>query len=237
MESVFSNIKTVFFDLDNTLWWFEENSKVALRKTYLAFCRPSWACGYDDFADIYHKHNDDLWKRYSQGEIEVDFLKSERFRITLEEINGHCAEPLAKEMDSFYLDYLSSLRLLIPDAKYILEYLSKKGYELCILSNGFAGVQQRKLQNSGIARFFSHIVLSEDVGISKPQRGIFDAALQIVGRKPDEVVMIGDNAITDIQGAHLAGWSTIYFRYKDLPPIEGTADAEIKELSAIQALL
>ena len=237
MQKPFENTKVVFFDLDDTLWAFTENSRVALEKTYYAFNRPYWACDYATFSDIYHRHNTDLWERYSQGLVEVDFLKSERFRVTLEAVAGNAeCLPLAKEMDAYYLDNLSSLPLLVPDAKYILEYLKSRGYRIGILSNGFKGVQQRKLEHSGIERFIDYIVLSEDIGISKPQRGIFDAALQVCGCGADEVVMIGDNPVTDIKGALDAGWPAIYLNRKGDAPT-ASCGVTVNSLREIESLL
>ena len=60
----------------------------------------------------------------------MDFLKSERFRVTLEAVTGNAeCLPLAKEMDAYYLDYLSSLPLLVPDAKIYSGVPEKQGLQ------------------------------------------------------------------------------------------------------------
>ena len=98
----------------------------------------------------------------------------------------------------------------MPHARETLDYLSAK-YPLTLVSNGFTEVQFRKLRSSGIEHYFSHIVLSEFANALKPDKKIFDYALQLNGAKPDETVMIGDNYETDIIGAQNAGIDQIYF--------------------------
>ena len=81
-----SNIKTVFVDLDDTIWWFTENSKVALRHVYDRFGLAKYSPEYNHFRDIYAAKNHELWDLYHYGKIEKDFLVTERFRYTLEQI-------------------------------------------------------------------------------------------------------------------------------------------------------
>lgn len=274
---LFEHTKVVFFDLDDTLWHFTANSRVALETTFEAFCHRMdelcrdekgmlckdekgqlQTCSYETFSAVYHRHNEQLWHDYSQGVVSVDYLRSERFRATIEELtkgqedekekadgqeadegstHGAALLSLAKEMDTYYLDTLAALPRLITGARHLLDYLSAKGYALGILSNGFSGTQQKKLASSGISGYFQYIVLSEECGCQKPQRGIFDTALRRAGCEAREVVMIGDNPDTDIRGAHEAGWPTIYFDWKGLAAIACGADADVHTLAEIEDIL
>ena len=121
------NIKTVFVDLDDTIWWFTENSKLALRHVYDKFGLVEYSPEYERFHEIYAAKNNELWELYHYGKIEKDFLVTERYRYTLEQIGvkGDLVS-LAKAVDDEYLFYLSSLGTLIPGARELLEYLISK---------------------------------------------------------------------------------------------------------------
>lgn len=230
-------IVTVFVDIDDTLWWFTENSKLALRHTFDAFDISS-VCTYERFKEVYLKKNLELWELYHHGLIDKDFLVNERFRFTLKECGYKGdVEKMCHLLDEEYLRFLALQPTTIPGARQLLEYLVAKGYDVNTLSNGFQGTQQQKLISGGLSDLIHRNVLSDDCGITKPQRGIFDYALEQCGAEAATTVMIGDNPDADIKGAHDAGWRTIYFNIRDLDPIEGTADAVVTSLDEIQQIL
>ena len=74
-----TKIKTVFVDVDDTVWWFTENSKLSLRHVYDAFGLAAWQPSYERFRDIYLSKNAELWNLYHHGKIKKDFLVTERF--------------------------------------------------------------------------------------------------------------------------------------------------------------
>lgn len=227
-------ITHAFVDIDDTLWWFTENSKVAFRHTYDVMHVNEIEPSYERFHDLYLAKNSELWDLYHHGLIEKDFLVNERFRYVLQEVGytGDC-EALAHAIDEEYLNYLATLPQAVPGALELLKRLNAAGIEVDVLSNGFKGIQQRKLESAGLLQYIKHVVLSDDCGITKPLPGIFDYALQVTGAKAETSVMIGDNPEADIQGAHDAGWKTIYFNFKNKPAIDGTADYEVASLDEI----
>ena len=237
MNEKLKGIVTVFVDIDDTLWWFTENSKLALRHTFDAFDISS-VCTYERFKEVYLKKNLELWNLYHHGLIDKDFLVNERFRFTLKECGYKGdVEKMCHLLDEEYLRFLALQSTTIPGARQLLEYLVAKGYDVNTLSNGFQGTQQQKLISGGLSDLIHRNVLSDDCGITKPQRGIFDYALEQCGAEAATTVMIGDNPDADIKGAHDAGWRTIYFNIRDLDPIEGTADAVVTSLDEIQQIL
>lgn len=230
-------IVTVFVDIDDTLWWFTENSKLALRHTFDAFDISS-VCTYERFKEVYLKKNLELWNLYHHGLIDKDFLVNERFRFTLKECGYKGdVEKMCHLLDEEYLRFLALQSTTIPGARQLLEYLVARGYDVNTLSNGFQGTQQQKLISGGLSDLIHRNVLSDDCGITKPQRGIFDYALEQCGAEAATSVMIGDNPDADIKGAHDAGWRTIYFNIRGLDPIEDTADVVVTSLDEIQQIL
>ena len=80
-----------------------------------------------------------------------------------------------------------------------------------ILSNGFSELQAQKMQSSGIAHYFDGVVLSDDIGVNKPHRSIFEHALRIAGTTADRALMIGDNYEVDAKGAHGVGIDQVLY--------------------------
>lgn len=235
--SCWSNIRTVFVDIDDTVWWFTENSRVALRHVYDHFglCRLEPA--YDRFRDIYMAKNKELWLLYHHGRIDKQFLLSERFGYTLRRIGAGETEAgtLASAVDTEYLRFLALQPRLVPGARQLLTYLNGK-YAVHALSNGFKGVQEQKLRSAGISHLIDKVIISDNCGYTKPMRGIFDYALAQTGADARTTVMIGDNDDADIGGAAQAGWHTIYFDIKGTGP-SAQADATVTALEQIKALL
>lgn len=209
-------IKWIFFDLDDTLWDFAANSLEALREIYdsesqLRIPFPS----FDSFSEVYHRVNAALWRRYHRGEIRRETLMNGRFLATIEEAPVKAPTQLLTEefscrLSDAYLHALGQKSALVEGAADVLSRLSAD-FLIGILSNGFREVQYDKLFNSGLDRYVQRMVLSDEIGIQKPDRRIFDHALRAVGASPQEVIMVGDNPEADIAGALSAGWRAIYF--------------------------
>lgn len=204
--------RNIFIDLDDTIWDFTANSHVALEVMYRDLDIARLYPNYEEFSQNYYAKNAELWALYHHGKIDKDFLVVERYAHLLRHI-GY-ADPdnrLAARMNRHYLDVLAEQTLLVPHALELLQYLKQRGYNLYILSNGFIEVQHRKLQSAGIAQYFTRIVLSDEIGVTKPDRRLFYYALQVTDSQPHNTLLIGDNYDADILGAINAGWGQIYF--------------------------
>ena len=237
-KSLFRGVKWVFIDLDDTLWDFSANSDVTLQKLYRKFeIFSRYYPEYNEFDEAYHLKNSELWDLYHHGHIEQEYLKLERFRWLLVSKGYDCGDvdELSAEMNEWYLDELSRCSALVDGAIDLLELLGKR-YLIGVLSNGFADVQYRKLQTSGLWRYVQRMVVSDEIGVQKPDKRIFDYALREVGAEANEVIMIGDNPDADIQGAKSAGWRAIYFNRKSKPSV-AVADAEVASLSDVVTYL
>ena len=204
--------RNIFIDLDDTIWDFTANSHVALEVMYHDLDIGRIYPNYELFAQRYYAKNSELWALYHHGKIDKDFLVVERYAHLLRSIDYPDPDnTLAARMNKYYLDILAEQTQLVPHAVDLLQYLKQRGYNLYIISNGFIEVQQRKLQSAGIAQYFSRIVLSDEIGINKPDRRLFDYALQVTNSNANETLLIGDNYDADILGAINAGWGQIYF--------------------------
>lgn len=90
----------------------------------------------------------------------------------------------------------------------------------------------------GLADRIAAYITSLDVGFAKPHPAIFQRALQQVGVRADEAVMIGDRPGRDIVGAAAVGLRTIWKRRADdAGPCHPQPDAEIATLWELPAIL
>jgi putative hydrolase of the HAD superfamily len=97
-----------------------------------------------------------------------------------------------------------------------LAYL-QPNYHLHIISNGFADIQEIKLNTSGIKNYFKHIITAEKAQFNKPHKGIFDYALSLSCANLSNSIMIGDELHTDVAGAKDAGMDHIYYNPTKTP--------------------
>ena len=63
-------------------------------------------------------------------------------------------------------------------------------------------------------KYFSHIFVSEEIGVQKPDKRFFDHVLSVLGLLPSDCLVIGDSEKSDIQGALNAGIESVYFSLK-----------------------
>lgn len=231
-KRLFDDIKTVFVDLDDTIWDFTANSKVAMRTVFETHGLDA-QCPYGRFIECYLKHNEQLWELYHHGRITKDYLMSERFRVSFEECGiSYLDENFPARFDYDYLETIVMQKQVVAGAHELLSHLKMRG-EVHILSNGFKNLQSRKLKSGGLDGYISKIILSDDIGITKPDKLLFDYALQTAGGEARTALMIGDNYDADILGAHEAGWRTIFFNRKGIAPNPDVADLTVTALSEI----
>ena len=205
----------LFIDLDDTLYDFTSNSTDAYREVYAFMEYGRWFRSFEHYYEIYWARNKELWVLYADSKITKEQLNAERYTHPLRVMSVPDADAVGAR---FWEESMKRLPLgarLMPHAREVLEYL-KPRYRIYILSNGFAELQSRKMQSAGIAHYFDGVVLSEDIGVNKPHRAIFDHALRVAGVTADRALMIGDNYEVDIKGAHGAGIDQVFYNVAGL---------------------
>lgn len=198
----------VFIDWDDTLWDFHANAYIAMEKAYDKYDLHRYFHSFQHFYNLYEGRNRELWAEYAQGNITKDNLQRERFQYPFRMVNQE-DDDLAGQVGNDFLELTIQQNKLITGAKELMAYLAQK-YPIIVLSNGFKEVQYRKIATSGLQEYITHVVLSEEVGVQKPNKLIFEYALKLINKKASEVMMIGDNMETDIMGAAEMGMDTIY---------------------------
>lgn len=211
--------KTLFIDLDNTLYDFSGNSREAYIAVYNQLDYDRWFRSFEHYYEIYEEYNLRLWALYAEGKITKEHLNAERYSHPLRVVGAPDPEAIGAQFWDEAMKRLPLGSRLMPHAKEILTYLRPK-YKMYILSNGFTELQSRKMQSAGIAHYFDGMILSEDIGVNKPNPAIFTHALQVAGSTAEESLMIGDNYEVDIEGAQRVGIDQVFYNIskKDLNP-------------------
>ncbi len=202
-------IKHIFFDLDHTLWDFETNSNIAFETI---FKQHKVKIDLKKFLNYYRGINENYWKLYREEKITKEELRLGRLKDTFVKINHKVDIQLIEDLSVGYIDVLPNNNQLFEGAHEILEHLFVN-YKLHIITNGFNEVQYKKIENSGLAKYFDKIITSEDAGVKKPNPIIFEYALAAANAISSESIMIGDNWEADIMGAKDAGFDVIYCNF------------------------
>lgn len=203
-------IRHLFFDLDRTLWDFDRNSEESLIELYHDFRLVEKGIrNVEVFLEKYYMHNHYFWSEFRKGNIDALSLKSTRFQYTLSDF-GIDDQFLSMKLSEDYLDKLPGKGNLITDTLEILDYL-KNRYSLHIITNGFKEVQHRKMKVSGIHHYFEVILTAEEAGTAKPDKLIFEKALEQASALAGESVYVGDHFESDMVGARNAGMQTVFY--------------------------
>ena len=211
------NYDHLFFDLDNTLWDFTTNSRLAMEQTLIQNELLLRIDSFDDFFEVYEQINQSLWSEYHSKKITKQKLIVERFSRSMQAFGIHDYD--WNELNSLYLENMALQTQLFPGTIETLSTLKSKGYQMHIITNGFREVQYLKLTNCGLAVFFTKVFISEEIQTTKPHRQIFEHALKSTNASKKRSIMIGDSWETDIIGALDFGMDQIMFLNQELNPI------------------
>ncbi len=227
--------KHLFFDLDHTIWDFETNAKETLQDLFIEYKLVEK--GIDDFGNFFNRysfHNHRLWDKYTKGQIKQDELRWKRMWLALLDYKI-ADEVLSKQLSVAFLTILPTKKRLFPYTIEILDYLVAKKYSIHLITNGFESVQYNKIKHSNLEKYFKEVITSEGSNSLKPQKEIFEFALEKTGALVNESIMIGDNLEADIQGGKNIGMDTIFVNHlKAQPHIHATFTiTHLKELEEI----
>jgi putative hydrolase of the HAD superfamily len=196
------NPSVVLFDLDDTL--VDHGS--ALRAGAHALVNAArLSTNPDDFATRWKAIHAEKYPRYLRGELRYEDMCRERIRGAID------AELSAESADSLFATYMNAYQAawrLFDDVPSCLAAL--RGHRLGVITNGRSAEQRKKLEVLRIEHLFSHVAVSEDAGVAKPDPKIFLGACAALGVGPDSVVYVGDNRDIDYLAALSAGMSAVW---------------------------
>ncbi|MBW3620988.1 MAG: YjjG family noncanonical pyrimidine nucleotidase [Actinobacteria bacterium] len=221
----------LLFDLDGTLLDYAAAEEAALRATLADGDLPP----SDAIAADYQRINLGHWRAFERGETTPARIRLERWRDLLE-LHGHDTGAAAVLADR-YVEHLAAGVDLVEGAADLLLELAAT-HRLAYITNGFSSVQRPRLAASGLAAHTDVVVVSDEVGVSKPHPEIFDVAFERMGSPAkDDVLLIGDSLTSDIAGGAGYGIDTCWFNPFGLELEHGIEPTyEIRTLAELVAL-
>jgi len=238
--------EAIFFDLDDTLLWDNKSVATAFQKTctyakakvnvdpneleqavraeasalYDTYeTRPfTQMIGINPFEGMWGTFDDPGEDFQKMKEIIANYQRKAWTR-GLSKL-GIDDETLGTELALYFPKMRKESPFVYEETFEVLDQLKGK-YTLLLMTNGSPSLQNIKLEiTPEIAPYFDHIIISGAFGKGKPDPSIFEHALDVVGLHADEVLMVGDNLMTDILGSSRVGIQSVWINREEKPVSE-----------------
>jgi len=221
----------LLFDLDNTILNFTKAMYYAFEKTLKDYGIES----EEDLMTVYRPINMQCWKELEQGIITQDELRYLRIDRFLKAIN---AEVNSTDFADSYHANLSDKLFWMKDAQTLIPKWAKT-YKLAMVTNGFKEIQRARLAKMNMDEYFEHIIISDEIGSSKPHQPFFDYTFSKIGKADkNRVLIIGDSLGSDIQGGSDYGIHTCWLNPSDKElPAHLNPTFVIKDLGDLDTIL
>lgn len=203
------SVRAVLCDLDDTLFDHQHCARQAL--SGVRGLHPCFE-GVDPAA-LEQSHSSVLEALHLEvlaGRLDLDAARVERFRRLYEAAGVQADAELAAGAAAAYRQaYIGARRPVEGAARFMAAVRTRAS--LVIVSNNLLQEQQDKLRQCGLDQHVDILVVSEEVGVSKPGARIFEVALDRAGVAPGDAVMFGDSWTNDVEGARGAGIRAVWF--------------------------
>ncbi|KZX15386.1 TIGR02253 family HAD-type hydrolase [Methanobrevibacter filiformis] len=195
--------KVVFFDIDDTLLDTSNFAKIAREAAINAMV--------DNGLDLTNEEAYNLLKEIiAQKGSNYD----KHFNVLTKTVYGEENYKLIASGMITYHNVKFALLRPFPRTNEVLIHLKTKGYKLAVISNGITIKQWEKLVRMNLHPFFDKIITSEEVGFEKPNKRIFEEALNAMNCSSENSIMIGNKFKEDAMGGVNAGMSSILVNSK-----------------------
>lgn len=189
--------KSVLFDLDGTLFDRDASFLELVQDQYGVFA-----------AELDQLPREVFVRRV----VELDAHGYADKRVVYRELAREfgLSEALAERLNTHFGDTYASFSRCFPEVPSALAGLRASGMKLGIITNGSTRMQERKIRQLGIADLIDEVLISEREGLRKPDRQIFERALDRLGMVAAEAWYVGDHPIVDVRGAFDAGLTPVW---------------------------
>ncbi|MBQ2976961.1 MAG: HAD-IA family hydrolase [Clostridia bacterium] len=186
---------TIFFDIDYCLLDTPTSERRIIRELY---ARQGQEVG-DEVGDEYREINKQLWVYLDRGEITRERLYVMRFEQLFKR---HPFFQPAEEVAPWFLDQLAHAYDAQEGAEHLLKRLQENGVRVFTASNGIGEVMNGRVKNAGLSQYLTGKFAADEVGAMKPSPKYFDYIFKHSGETDlSRTLMIGDNPVTDVDGA------------------------------------
>lgn len=201
-------IKTIFFDIDNTLANHTDAEKDAIELMRKIFFKSE---NSSEFLSVWMDKTKVNWNLYELKKITFQEQRRKRIQDVWSFYNLFLSREEAEELSNFYLSSYEKNWRLFKEEIWVLKEILKKKIKMGIITNGNYSQQQKKLKQLGLIGLFDKkfIIISEKVGFTKPKPEIFNLAQAIAKNLPEEMLYIGDDIKLDIEIPLSLGWNVL----------------------------
>ena len=232
----------VFFDLDDTLYDDSGSWRVSAAATAGLAAMRVRGMKAEPLTDAFLDCSDAYWRAMDPTEETRPILaiRTEHWLEAFRHVGYVENRPLARELAHDYGRRRATGLALFPDALPLLAALRAAGKTLILITNGLQSTHIERIALLGLEEHFDHTLISDAVGMAKPDPRIFHHALELAGCAASEAAMVGDNPINDVAGAQAVGITAFWFNphASSLPPdVPAPRGGEVKTLIELRPLL
>jgi YjjG family noncanonical pyrimidine nucleotidase len=223
--------RTILFDLDHTLFDSDTSESLALDEVLRAAGVPD----PESHRGTYDQINRAMWAAVELQQVSPLQVRTSRFEQLVERA-GLDADPFA--LADGFVAGLARHGDLYPGVRDALDALAGRA-TLALVTNGLSEVQRGRLQRLGLLDHFAAVVISAEVGVSKPAAAIFDLTFERLGGPPrSSTLMVGDSLTSDIAGGRGYGVPTCWYNPAGREAGEGYRfDHEIASIGELLAIV
>lgn len=210
-------IKSVIFDIDNTLYNYDENHVLGM-KALANYCKEAFGIEEDTMLSIYHQA-----EKLANSRIGTDTAAIHSRMLRFQCMTELLSQPLfphVENMYHMYWDTLISHSKPSPGILSLCAKLKEKHIRIGIGTDMTASIQYKKLKSLGAAPYIDFIVTSQEAGVEKPHPDFFKLCVEKARCLPSECAFIGDHLRKDVQGACDNGLLGIWYSQEKVPETE-----------------
>ena len=219
-------IKTLFFDLDETLCDSDTAWSIAQKEMFQLLRKHYPNVSEDSITNAWRTVHQRLFQQLDARKLSMAEVRDSRFQWLFEEL-GLLVDKVMEELSDFFCSrYLTGLRLY--EDVTVLEELH--AYHVGIITNGahddHTDSQLSKVRHLGLMERIQSLTISGEIGVRKPNLEIFKVACERADVLPEEAIFVGDSVQNDIVGANRAGITSVLINRKSDVLMPKTADEQ-----------
>jgi putative hydrolase of the HAD superfamily len=244
-------VRALLFDLDDTLI----PERPAIEAGYAAVAERVWGAGsperiaqlWEAARAVWHAGRPAAYARrvhFSLGEaLHGEFVavgpEADALRAFVPRLHATAFDAVlppdwvgrSRELVELWKTTRMAALTVFPETVEVLDHWRAR-LPLALVTNGAARLQRDKLERLGLGEYFAFVVVSEDIGVGKPDPAMFATALDgLGGLDADSVVMVGNDPGRDVAGARAAGIRPIWVDRGDPAP-----DGEVTRITDLRHL-
>lgn len=201
-------IKAVIFDIDGTIYSYVENDKIAVEKL-CEFAKKVLNVEEKEFRKVY-KEARRIVKEERLTDGGARHSRVLFFQTALELLGENPFCHVLEMYDIYWDNFLANMKPFDGAAEFI-EKLHRAGVKIALCTDMTAHIQYRKIKQLGLNNFIDFMVTSEETGLEKPAREMFELALKKLNVTAAETAYFGDSPERDIEGAANVGIKPFWY--------------------------